>query len=116
MGHAAESGSIMANPVHHDAGTEAGEGLKAWRLYLRTCIENAASDLHIKSDAPPKIRIRGELRKMAAPNCTKDLMFQIAKDVLDESQYEMFSQKVRLTSRMTTNPRTRTMMWFAASG
>ncbi len=30
---------------------------------------------------------------MAAPNCTKDLMFQIAKDVLDESQYEMFSQK-----------------------
>ena len=72
----------MANPVHHDAGTEAGEGLKAWRLYLRTCIENAASDLHIKSDAPPKIRIRGELRKMAAPNCTKDLMFQIAKDVL----------------------------------
>ena len=83
----------MANPVHHDAGTEAGEGLKAWRLYLRTCIENAASDLHIKSDAPPKIRIRGELRKMAAPNCTKDLMFQIAKDVLDESQYAMFSQK-----------------------
>ena len=93
MGHAAESGSIMANPVHHDSGTEAGEGLKAWRLYLRTCIENAASDLHIKSDAPPKIRIRGELRKMAAPNCTKDLMFQIAKDVLDESQYAMFSQK-----------------------
>ena len=81
----------MANPVHHDSGTEAGEGLKAWRLYLRTCIENAASDLHIKSDAPPKIRIRGELRKMAAPNCTKDLMFQIAKDVLDESQYEMLS-------------------------
>ena len=30
---------------------------------------------------------------MAAPNCTKDLMFQIAKDVLDDSQYTLFSQK-----------------------
>ena len=38
---------LMADPVHHDAGTVPGEGMREWRTFLAACIRHEASDLHL---------------------------------------------------------------------
>src|SRR6185503_2211897 len=73
-----------AAPVHHDMGTAAGEGKKMFRKYLEAAIRHEASDLIVKVDLPPRIRVRGSLKSLQTDLCTPDLMFQIARDVLDE--------------------------------
>ncbi len=76
--------------VHHDEGTKPGEGLEMLKKYLDACIRFEASDLIVKVDSPPKIRLRGALKSLQTDMCTDQLMFQIAKDVLDEEQYKHF--------------------------
>lgn len=79
-----------AAPVHHDKGTAEGEGRKMFRKYLEAAIRHEASDLIVKVDLPPRIRVRGSLKSLQTDLCTPDLMFQIARDVLDERQYDIF--------------------------
>jgi twitching motility protein PilT len=81
-----------AAPVHHDEGTEIGEGKRMFERYLATCIKYEASDLHLKADLPPRVRVRTKLKSLQTDILTPQLMFQIAKDVLDEVQYEHFRQ------------------------
>ena len=66
-------------PVHHDGGTAPGEGMKTFRKYLQATIQHAASDLIVKVDLPPRIRVRGSLKSLQTDICTPDLMFQIAR-------------------------------------
>jgi twitching motility protein PilT len=80
----------FADPVHHDGGTSPGEGERVLRKYLDATIRYQASDLIVKVDLPPRIRVRGALKSLQTDICTPDLMFQIAKDVLDSSQYKHF--------------------------
>ncbi|MHC5026586.1 MAG: hypothetical protein ACYTGR_07500, partial [Planctomycetota bacterium] len=80
----------LADPVHHDTGTVPGEGGRLFTKYLEACIRYEASDLHLKADLPPRIRVRGALKSLQTDICTPQLMFQMAKDVLDESQYKHF--------------------------
>ena len=80
----------MSAPVHHDYGTAAGEGEKRFRQYLDATIRYEGSDLHVKVNQPPKVRVRSKLKNLQTDECTPDLMFQIAKDILDEAQYEHF--------------------------
>ncbi|MFK7959627.1 MAG: type IV pilus twitching motility protein PilT [Phycisphaerales bacterium] len=82
----------FAAPVHHDAGTTTGEGRSFFTKYLEACIRFEASDLHLKPDLPPRIRVRGELKSLQTENITPALMFQVAKDVLDEGQYLHFKK------------------------
>ncbi|MFO0873311.1 MAG: PilT/PilU family type 4a pilus ATPase [Phycisphaerales bacterium] len=84
---------LMADPVHHDKGTSPGDGMRMWNKYLDATIKNGASDLIIKVDLPPRLRVRGSLRDLKTELCSENLMFQIAKDVLDESQYAHFRKK-----------------------
>jgi len=77
-------------PVHHDGGTAPGEGMKTFRKYLQATIQHAASDLIVKVDLPPRIRVRGSLKSLQTDICTPNLMFQIARDVLDDRQYDIF--------------------------
>ncbi|HRP63161.1 MAG TPA: PilT/PilU family type 4a pilus ATPase [Phycisphaerales bacterium] len=77
-------------PVHHDKGTRPGEGLTVLRKYLQATIKYGASDLIVKVDLPPRIRVRGSLKSLQTDICTPDLMFQIARDVLDDRQYGIF--------------------------
>jgi twitching motility protein PilT len=79
-----------ADPVHHDMGTQAGEGKRMFEKYLDACIRYEASDLIVKVDLPPRIRVRGDLKSLQTDICTPQLMFQMAKDVLDAHQYEHF--------------------------
>jgi len=80
----------MADPVHHDRGTTPGDGERTLRKYLDACIRHEASDLIIKVNLPPRIRVRNVLRDLQTDICSEDLMFQVAKDVLDTRQYEHF--------------------------
>ncbi len=87
-----QSEGLMADPVHHDRGTRAGEGKRMWLKFLEATIRYGASDLIVKVDLPPRIRVRGVLKSLETDTCTTDQMFQIAKDVLDERQYKHFQK------------------------
>jgi len=78
--------------VHHDQGTSPGDGASQYRKMLKAAITFEASDLHIKAGAKPRIRVRGVLRSLDAEVTDEPLCYQIAKDVLDSSQYEHFRQ------------------------
>ena len=80
-----------ARLVHHAKGTEPGAGEKLYRKYLKACITYGASDLHIKADGPPRVRLRGELKPLDTDPVTHDESHQIAKDILDEYQYQIFA-------------------------
>lgn len=80
----------LQSPVHHDEGTAPGDGLKALTSYMQATIRHGASDLIVKVDLPPRIRVRGSLKSLQTDICTPDLMFQVARDVLDKRQYEYF--------------------------
>ncbi|MCH2162402.1 MAG: PilT/PilU family type 4a pilus ATPase [Phycisphaerales bacterium] len=82
---------LISKPGTH-AGTTPGEGKKAWRSWLAATIKNEASDLIVKSDQTPKIRMRGSLKGLQTA-CEEALMFQVAKDILDEVQYEFFQNR-----------------------
>lgn len=82
---------LISKPGSH-AGTSPGEGKKAWRSWLKATIENEASDLIVKSDQTPKIRMRGSLKGLQTA-CEEALMFQVAKDILDDVQYEYFQNR-----------------------
>ncbi len=74
----------ICDPVHHDKGTAPGEGRRMLMKYLKATVRFEASDLIVKVDLPPRIRLRGALKNLQTPECSEQLMFQLAKDVLDE--------------------------------
>jgi twitching motility protein PilT len=82
----------FCDPVHHDKGTLPGEGRRMLMKYLEATVRYEASDLIVKVDLPPRIRLRGALKNLQTPECSDQLMFQLAKDVLDEKQYAYFHQ------------------------
>ena len=73
-------------------GTTAGEGKKAWLSWMASIVQLEGSDLIVKTGLPPRIRHRGALKDLATPPCTEDLMFQVAKDVLDPNQLNHFER------------------------
>jgi twitching motility protein PilT len=78
------------DPVHHDKGTVPGEGRRMLMKYLEAAVRYEASDVIVKVDLPPRVRLRGALKNLQTDECSEQLMFQIAKDVLDEKQYAYF--------------------------
>ncbi len=80
----------LIDPVHHDSGTVPGEGRRMLTKYLQAAVRFEASDLIVKVELPPRVRLRGALKNLQPEECSEQLMFQIAKDVLDEKQYEYF--------------------------
>ena len=84
----------LTSPINlENRGTQRGEGMKAWTLWLSAIIKFGGSDLIVKSDLKPRIRHRGVLKDIETDVVTMDLMFQIAKDVLDAGQQDAFSKK-----------------------
>ena len=81
---------LLCDPVHHDKGTTPGDGQRMLMKYLEASVRYSASDLIVKVDLPPRIRLRGSLKNLQTPECSEQLMFQMAKDVLDKKQYEHF--------------------------
>jgi twitching motility protein PilT len=80
----------LIKAVDDHRGTTEGEGMRKWRSYLKSTIAVEGSDLIIKTDLPPRVRVRGSLRDLKTDLCSSDLMFQIAKDVLSKGQWDHF--------------------------
>lgn len=57
-----------------------------WGKFLQACIKLEASDLILKADTQPKLRIRGALKALDTEPLTTDEFFSIAKHILDEEQ------------------------------
>lgn len=84
----------LTSPINLEVrGTQPGEGMKAWTLWLSAIIKFGGSDLIVKADLKPRIRHRGVLKDIETDVVTMDMMFQVAKDVLDAGQQEVFSKK-----------------------
>jgi len=81
-----------SDTVHHDLGTSPGNGIEEFRKMLKATIKYEASDLHIKAGTKPRIRVRGSLRSLDTAINSEPLCYQIAKDILDEGQYEHFQK------------------------
>ncbi|MFZ4467413.1 MAG: type IV pilus twitching motility protein PilT, partial [Phycisphaerales bacterium] len=85
---------FLTSPINLEhRGTQPGEGKKAWTLWLSAIIKFGGSDLIVKSDLKPRIRHRGVLKDIETDLVTQDLMFQVAKDVLDAGQQDVFCKK-----------------------
>lgn len=67
-----------------------GDGKKSFMRMLKATIVNEASDLHVKTGSPPKIRVKGSLKATKLPIVTSGILFQIAQDLLDKERYEEF--------------------------
>ena len=85
--------SLISTAVHHDLGTTPGEGETVFQKFIVATIKYEASDLHLKAGHAPRIRLRGALKSLEHAPLDTALMFQIAKDILDDGQYELFKQK-----------------------
>ena len=84
---------FLTSPINLTGrGTAPGEGMKAWTLWLSAIIKFGGSDLIVKSDLKPRIRHRGVLKDVEVDVITQDLMFQVAKDVLDPNQLNHFER------------------------
>jgi twitching motility protein PilT len=79
--------------VHHNKGTTPGNGIEEFRKMLKSTIKFEASDLHIKAGTKPRIRVRGVLRSLDAELNSEPLCYQIARDILDDTQYKIFHAK-----------------------
>jgi len=104
-----------SDTVHHDLGTSPGNGIEEFRKMLKATIKYEASDLHIKAGTKPRIRVRGSLRSLDTAINSEPLCYQIAKDILDEGQYEHFQKhgQIDLAYDYDDNRRFRINMYMA---
>jgi len=72
---------------------EPGSGMKLFRSFLKSTIHFDASDLIIKAGYAPKVRLRGTLKPLKVDSVSRDEMFQNAREVLDEEQYDSFRHR-----------------------
>ena len=57
-----------------------------WGDFLKATIKFGASDLIMKSNQQPKIRMRGSLKAMDVPEVSAEEFFKIAKHILTDEQ------------------------------
>ena len=62
----------------------AGKGLEIDKLF-EACVKKDGSDLHLKADSPPRIRIRGEIVNGKSP-LTNDRIEALVFEIMDEDQ------------------------------
>jgi twitching motility protein PilT len=61
---------------------------------LRATHTHEASDLHVKADAPPRLRVQGELRKIKAPLMTPEVTENMVRSTMSEPEWEEFQIKL----------------------
>ncbi len=60
---------------------------------LKTVVEKDASDMHLKVDSPPCLRIHGELVNLDLDYLTPDDVERLAGSIVNENQKQKFEQK-----------------------
>ncbi|MDA1008839.1 MAG: PilT/PilU family type 4a pilus ATPase [Planctomycetota bacterium] len=83
---------LLVPVTTQNRGTAPGEGRKAWLSWLDATVRFEGSDLIVKAGLPPRIRHRGALKDLQSPLLSDDLLFQVAKDILDPNQLGHFER------------------------
>ena len=63
---------------------------------LNYALESGASDLHLSTGSIPMVRIHGDMKKLQLPEMDNDSMSEIAKEVLNENQQNIFKEKLEI--------------------
>lgn len=61
-------------------------------LFLRSLVDHDGSDLHIKADSPPRIRMSGTLISLDYPPLTAEDTEELVREVIREDQIEPFTR------------------------
>ncbi len=62
-------------------------------IFLKTVNANNASDLHIKADVPPRIRIGGDLKTLKTEPMTNPQIEELVREFLTEDQWEDLNRR-----------------------
>ncbi|MEM1331055.1 MAG: PilT/PilU family type 4a pilus ATPase [Planctomycetota bacterium] len=76
----------MTGHVYLPGAVERNHYSTRWGKFLKATIDNGGSDLIMKTNQPPKIRVRGALKPLKADPVTLEEFQRIAKAILTESQ------------------------------
>lgn len=60
--------------------------------WLREAVDKQASDVHVTVGIPPHVRIDGQLFPLPYPALTADDCMQLARDLLDEPAWQVFTE------------------------
>src|SRR3977135_4223112 len=63
---------------------------------LKTMVEMNGSDLHIATNSPPQIRVKGRLQRLAQPELQPAETKQLVYSVLTDSQKKRFEETLEL--------------------
>lgn len=66
--------------------------IKMLNNYLSFMAKNGGSDLHLKANALPRMRVQGEIKIISNKPLTADDMENIAKDLLSKERHEAFKK------------------------
>ena len=64
--------------------------------YLKTMVEENASDLYVVAGVPPSIRVEGHIEHLDVPILMEEHIEELVKDFLTEDQYEEFRSTLEL--------------------
>ncbi|MCJ7487224.1 MAG: type IV pili twitching motility protein PilT, partial [Candidatus Aminicenantes bacterium] len=63
---------------------------------LKACVEGDASDLHITTYIPPRIRVHGVLRDLEHPALTPSETKEVIYSIMTDKQKRLFEEKLEL--------------------
>ena len=63
---------------------------------LEYSLNSGASDLHLSVGSIPMVRIHGEMKKLQLPEMDNDSMKEIAKEVLNDNQQDIFKEDMEI--------------------
>jgi twitching motility protein PilT len=93
------------------------EQLKKVRVYLKKMVEVGGSDLHIKANSVPRVRIDGEIKQFSGAIMTKEEALTFAKELLKGRFGEFVEKKeLDLVYPFDENNRFRVNIFFQMDG
>lgn len=86
LGSDSQSGESLTGHVSMTKMKKADPHVTRWGDFLKATIKFEASDLIMKSEQPPKLRIRGALKPLDTPPVGIDEFWKITETILSEDQ------------------------------
>ncbi|MFC1558835.1 type IV pilus twitching motility protein PilT [candidate division KSB1 bacterium] len=85
---------------------------------LEFSMKKGASDLHLSSGSPPRMRVHGEMKKINIPNFTKDDIHYMIYDIMNDEQKKRFeeSKEIDFSCQLGGIGRFRVNIFFQQNG
>lgn len=92
--------------------------LKLLNNYLSFMAKNSGSDLHLKANAFPRMRVQGEIKIISNKTLSPDDMLNIAKGLLNPERFETFRKQKNadLSYKLDENYRFRINLFYQLDG